>query len=288
MTGTSVRARVDERVGSGIRRLPRPPFRLRDLVAAPIHDFPIRDFILHQFSPLLPNLRVLEVGPGSGFTAYGLGPIVERLTLVDYAEVTTNDLRRKLDRRGDVRCVTADVSQPGLLERVGEQCGFIFALDVFEYMSNPECCLRNFAEVLNAGGVLFLTFPNHGPETGDGVTYFHRLSDLDELLSRAGFSRWQISSVALKRYARLVYIAMHEWPLSLYRRFRRRSAAGRPQTYESTWAFANRERLGRAASVLNLYWLLLSIVLRCGGDPFYCAPAPAEPLGRQLVVCAWK
>lgn len=271
-----------------VQKLPRPSLSAHDTLAAPIHDFPIRDFILHQFVPAVPNLRVLEVGPGSGFTAYSLAPLVDQLTLVDYAEATTSDLHDKLGGRGNVSFVTADACRTGLSTKVGEQYGLIYALDVFEYMRDPECCLRNFSEVLTEDGVLFLTFPNHGPETGDGVTYFRRLNDFELLLQKAGFSRWQISTVSLNRYARLVYLAMHETPLNIYRRLRRRSADGRPQTYESTWAFAHRKKLGRAASMLNLYWALLSVVLQRGGGPFVSSPAPPEPLARQLVVCAWK
>ncbi|MGH9740041.1 MAG: class I SAM-dependent methyltransferase [Candidatus Acidiferrales bacterium] len=268
--------------------LPRPSFRLMDLFRSPIHDFPIRDFIFHQYAPAIRGLRILEVGPGSGFTAYGLAPLVDRMTIVDCADVATNELKQKLRGRGTVRCVTADLSEPNLFLRLQERYDLIFGLDVFEYVRDPVCCLRNFNELLNPEGVAFLTFPNQRPGIGDGVTYFSRLEHLEILLERAGFSRWEILSVSLSTYAQTIYTVMHEWPLNIYRASRRGSQSNRAQSYEMTWAFKNRRRLARAGAVLHIYSFLLSTTLRLGGDPYCCCPAPREPLGHQLVVRAWR
>ena len=242
---------------------------------------------MHQYVPAIPGLRILEVGPGSGFTAYGLAPLVDRMTLVDCADAATNELKHKLHGRGTVRCVTADVSEPNLFSRLRERYDLIFGLDVFEYVRDPACCLQNFRELLNPEGVAFLTFPNQSPEMGDGVTYFSRLEQLEILLERAGFSRWETLSVSLSTYAKFIYTLMHEWPLNTYRACRR-SSGYRPQTYEMTWAFQNREGLARARAVLHIYCFLLSIALRLGGDPYNCCPAPREPRGHQLVVRACR
>jgi len=292
MTSQNVVKMSVEAPEAGVRAcfktLPRPSLSLRDLIRSPIHDFPIRDFILHQYAPSIPGLRVLEVGPGSGFTAYGLGPLVNRMTLVECSDVATNELKQKLRGRGTVRCVTADLSEPNLFSRLREQYDLIFGLDVFEYVRDPACCLQNFRELLSPDGVAFLTFPNQSPEIGDGVTYFSRLEQLDSLLERAGFSHWDTLTVSLSTYARTIYTLMHEWPLNVYRAWRRGSQSNRPQSYEMTWAFQNRRRLARAGAVLHIYSFLLSTTLRLGGDPYCCWPAPREPLGHQLVVRAWR
>ena len=75
---------------TGIARLrlrgnARPGFRWADVLASPLHDFPIRDEILFQCMPPAPGSDVLEVGPGAGFTAFRLARRVGHITLVDVA-----------------------------------------------------------------------------------------------------------------------------------------------------------------------------------------------------------
>jgi SAM-dependent methyltransferase len=268
--------------------LTRPSARWRDLFDAPVHDLPIRDEILYQFVPPLPGFKVLEVGPGSGFTAYAISRQVEHLTLVDYAETTLVDLRRKLGSKGAIRFVQADLSQPGLDTLLRDSYDFVFGLDMFEYVSDAVCSMQNLAAVLRPGGVLFLTFPNYTPPRGDGVTWFYERRELEDLLRQAGFARWQILSVALRPFSQTVFTLMHEWPLELYRRLRKRNDGERPQTYEGTWAFRNREVLERTKPVLHLYWTLVGTLLRISGDPFELRLASENLLGCQLVVIAWK
>jgi len=268
-------------------RLPRRKLKWSEILAAPVHDFPIRDEILHQFVPKLPGLKLLEVGPGSGFTAYTLCISVEQLTLVDCAEGTVSDLQEKLGLSGNVRLMRFDICQPGMAAHLGETYDLVFGLDMFEYVSNELQGMKNLADVTRSGGVMFLTFPNFIPPRGDGVTwYVHRL-ELQKSLSRAGFRRWEILCVSLKPYARAVFTVMHEWPLRLYRRLRKKNAVT-PQTYESTWAFQNRRRLQRSKPLLLCYWALLKFILRLGGELFQAKAAPENLLSRQLVVLAWK
>lgn len=268
-------------------RLPRPRMTLVEQLSAPIHDFPIRDEILHQYAPGINGLRVAEIGPGSGFTAYGLLPLIHEMTLVDFAPATIEDLRVKLAHRGPAQFLQADLSDPALGSRLPEHFDFIFGLDVFEYVQDAGACLRNLWGMLDRGGVLFLTFPNQTPERGDGVLRFTTTEELRAALARAGFARAEVLSVGLTPYARWVYAVFHEWPLHLYRRLRPASAA-RPQTYESTWAFQHRDRLDRGKRLLNGYWIFLSALLRAGGKVFRARPLASHALGHQLVVSAWK
>src|SRR6202158_613126 len=55
------------------RAIRRPSFGLTDIWKSPLNDFPIRDEILYQYLPFSRDMDVLEIGPGSGFTAYWLG-----------------------------------------------------------------------------------------------------------------------------------------------------------------------------------------------------------------------
>jgi SAM-dependent methyltransferase len=289
-TRQAVVSRDDSAVDDGAFRyeLTRPSARWRDLFDAPVHDLPIRDEILYQFVPPLPGFKVLEVGPGSGFTAYALSRQVEHLTLVDYAETTLVDLRRKLGSKDVIRFVQADLSQPGLDALLCDSYDFVFGLDMFEYVSDAACGVKNLAAVLRPGGVLLLTFPNYTPPRGDGVTWFYERRELEDLLMQAGFARWQILSVILRPFAQTVFTLMHEWPLKFYRRLRKRNDGERPQTYEGTWAFRNREVLERTKPVLHLYWIIVGALLRMWGDPFELRLASGNLLGCQLVVLAWR
>ena len=164
----------------------------------------------------------------------------------------------------------------------------IYGLDVFEYISNPGVCLQTMARALRPGGCLFLTFPNTPPPKGDGVTWFTHRAELEALLHESGFQGWEIFGVHPRPVPAALYNILHEMPLRLYRRSRRRNGRNRPQTYEETWAFQNREQFVRFKPVLHFFWFLLGEMMRVGGDIF-AAKRPADLiLGTQLVVRAWR
>lgn len=266
----------------------RPPRRWADVFDSPLHDYPIRDEILFQYAPrvLAPGIDVLEVGPGSGFTAFRLACHVRRMTLFDVAPSALEELRWTLGRIPNVSFVCGDVAALDFTERLERQFDIAFGLDVLEYVRDPGACLRNLAAVLRPGGELFLTFPNTTPPAGDGVTWFTDLAELEAMLSTAGFARWAIFAVRPRRFAAAVYAVLHEWPLSAYRRMRSGEGQVRPQIYEATWAFRHRKRLRRVKVALHLYWTVLDRVMRLGGDIFAAEPVDIQPLGRQLVVRA--
>jgi SAM-dependent methyltransferase len=271
-----------------IARPVRPPSRWSDVWKAPLHDFPLRDEIVFQFLPLSKDMDVLEIGPGSGFTAFRLSRIVRHITLVDVAIQTVTDLSRELGHLFNVSFIRADVSQPGLTAALNTTFDVIFALDVFEYIENPATCLSQLAAVLRAGGRLFLSYPNVPPPKGDGVNYFNSRADLEELLKASGFARWQISALHLRGIPRLIYNALHERPLNLFRKRRTKASEGNPQTYELTWAFSQKNKLGRYKLPLHLCWLTLGILMNAAGKPFVAEPVSDSIRGQQLLIQAWK
>jgi SAM-dependent methyltransferase len=273
---------------SNRRTIRHPSFRLSDIWRAPLNDFPIRDEILYRFLPLSMDLDVLEIGPGSGFTAFRLARQVHSLTLVDVAAQSLASVRENLRPLANVRCICADPSEPGLAEELKQEFDVAFALDVFEYIVDPGACLRNLVHVLRPRGELFLTYPNVPPPQGDGVTYFSRLSELENLLERVGFRRWDIFEVRQRPFARWAYFTAHEYPLQIYRQRRSGNPDGRPQTYEGSWVFKHSEKLGRYKVPLHMFWYLLDKAIRLGGDVFESEPLTDEILGRQLVIRAWK
>ncbi len=270
-----------------VSALRRPSFRWTDLWKAPLHDFPIRDEILFQFLPLSSSMDVLEIGPGSGLTAFRLSRLVRRLMLVDVAEEAIEQVRRVLADLKNMRCVCADVTKPALADTVEEQFDLAFGLDVFEYLSDPATFLRNMVEVLRPGGQLFLTYPNVPPPAGDGVTYFERVEDLAYLLGQAGFRDWQVFWVRLYSFPAAIYRALHEWPLGLFRRRRQCDGSFKPQTYVATWAFKNRQQLLPYKVPLHLFWMVLLRLTRLTGNVFAAQPAKESIVGRQLVIRAW-
>jgi len=233
-------------------------------------------------------MDALEIGPGSGFTAFRIARQVRSLTLVDVAAESLANVRNNLGSLANVRCICADPTQPGLATELKQEFDVAYALDVFEYLVDPATCLRNLAQALRPTGELFLTYPNVLPPAGDGVTYFSCLSELAELLGQAGFRRWDIFAVRQRPFARWAYFSAHEYPLHIYRQMRSGNPDGRPQTYERSWVFKHSQKLERFKVPLHMFWFLLDKAIRLGGDVFACEPVTDEILGRQLVIRAWK
>lgn len=267
---------------------PATSFRWSDVFDAPLHDFPIRDEILLQYLPLAPGSDILEVGPGTGFTAFRLARHVRRMALLDVAPRAVEELRRTLGHVPNIQFVCADVTAPDLAGQLQRKFDAAFGLDMFEYVKDPAACLRNLASVLRPGGELLLTFPNVPPPAGDGVTWFTDLAVLEAMVADAGFSRSRIFAVRPRRFAAAVYTVLHEWPLRAYRRVRAGDKQARPQIYEATWAFEHRDRLVRFKAGLHLFWTVLGWAMRLGGDVFVAKPVGDRPLGRQLVVRATR
>jgi len=291
VTDQIVRQSGEVRVGAAhaAKALKRPSIGCTLNGAVPVHDFPIRDEILFQYAPAVSGGKYLEIGAGSGYTAYCLAPQASRLTIADFAEVTLSDLRGKLGTIPNVVFARADLSQPNLLDIVGGDFDLMYGLDMFEYVPDVACGFRNIASVLRPGGAMFLTFPNQPPPKGDGVTWFPTLEGLEKKLRQAGFARWEIFTVRQSAYAAAVYTLFHEWPLFLYRRLRgSRVQADLPQTYEETWAFQNRGKLQALKHFIHFYWAFLNAVLKIGGRVFRDSPAKQDLLGHQLVIRAWK
>ena len=269
--------------------LRRPSFLWTLRGAAPVHDFPIRDEILFQFAPPISAGKYLEIGAGSGYTAYCLARQADQLTIADFAEVTLADLRGKLGAIQNIGFAQADLSKPNLAQELGNTFDFMYGLDMFEYVPDAQCGLTNIASLLRPGGVMFMTFPNRLPPKGDGVTWYSTLGELEAQLREAGFSRWEVFTVKQSAYASAVYTVMHEWPLFLYRRLRGSAThEDLPQTYEETWAFKNRSKLQAVKPLIHSYWALLNLVLKLGGPIFGASAATQDLLGNQLVIRAWK
>ena len=269
----------------------RPSFRFSDIWRAPLHDFPIRDEVIYQYLPLSPDMDVLEIGPGSGFTAFRLARHVKSLTLVDLAAENIANLKKKLLDIQNLRCVCMDVCKPGLAETVGTTFDAVYGLEIFELLPDPGACLRNLAASLRPDGRLLIQFPNYPPEhyaltKPPGQFYFKTREEFDRLLQEAGFGSWTIDAVKLRPYARMLYREFHERPLEVYRRFRARKSDGRPLLYDQTWTFKRRNQLESVKVVVHGVWNILFAAMRLGGDCFERIPLGNEILNHNLLLLA--
>jgi SAM-dependent methyltransferase len=268
----------------GAGRNLRPPFRWSDIFSAPLHDLPMRDEIIFQYLPLASNMSVLEVGPGVGFTAFRLAPHVRHITLLDIASESISQLRKNLASVPNLSAVCADACAPELAAMVGGPFDVVISLDMFQFVGNPQACLKNFASVLPAGGRLLLQWPNYPLQKTKAVTYIRSRRELDEMIHRAGFDQWTVHALRLRPYASILYREFHERPLALYRRLRSNTGVDAPQNFDQTWTFRRGQKLERCKWLLHLSWAGLVSAMRLGGDCFHCHPVTHGLDGNLLLL----
>jgi SAM-dependent methyltransferase len=267
-------------------RIGRPSVHISDIWRAPFTDLPIRDEMLFQYLPLPESAEVLEIGPGSGFTAFRFSRLVKQLVLVDIASENIERLRNSLKPVTNLGFVCWDMSTPGLAEKLGRKFDVVESIEVLEFVPKPATALRNMADALRPGGTLFLQFPNYRPAISHGVTFFEKRSELDETLEQAGFESWEIFQLNLRPFAGWIYRIFHEKPINFYRRRQRSNRPDRPQTYDSVWTFQNRGKLDRYRSVLYVCWMIMITIMRLGGDCFRRACLGEDIMDRNLLVIA--
>lgn len=269
------------------RRKQRPPFRWSDIWGSPLHDLPMRDEIIFQYLPLSSDMSVLEVGPGAGFTAFRLAPQVRHITLLDIASETILQLRKKLVSVPNLTAVCADACSPELAAIVGGPFNAVVSLDMFQFVGNPQRCLKNLASVLAPGGRLLLQWPNYPLHKTKAVTYIRSRRELDGMVQSAGFKQWTVHALRLRPYASVLYREFHERPLALYRRLRSHSEVDAPQNFDQTWTFRRGQTLERCKWLLHLSWAGLLSAMRLGGDCFQCHPV-YEGLDGNLLLLAQR
>src|SRR5438552_16678570 len=113
----------------------RPPFRISDLWNAPLSDLPIRDELIYQYLPTSHAMELLEIGPGTGFTAFYLSRMVKNMTIVDVAPENISRLGRVLGSIRNVYLVCADLFSSGLVSNLKSQFYFVELLAVIVFMT---------------------------------------------------------------------------------------------------------------------------------------------------------
>lgn len=246
----------------------RPSFRVSDIWRTPLHDFPMRDEILYQWLPLTSTARILEIGSGSGFTAFRLSRQVAQVTSVDIAAQNVKRLQETYDGAPNLDFVCADVSSSGFPDEVPGQFDVVFGLDFFEYVVDPRTCIENLAAAVRPGGFLLLQWPNYPPARSGGVTYIPTYAELSDLLATSGLCTWQTFALQLRPHAAALFRFLHESPLRYLRRLRRSDGKHLPQVFDDTWAFQRGQRLESYKALIHAYWAALSAAMRIGGNCF--------------------
>ena len=263
------------------------PLQVRhtDLWKAPLHDLTLRDELLSQFLPLPRDAEVLEVGPGTGFTAYWLARQVKRLTLLDVAQRSIERLKHSLANLSNVSFVCADVCDSSLPSVLGQTFDVAFALDVLELVPDPTACIRNLGALLRPHGVLLLAWPNYPPAETGGTSYLPSRRMLESILKEAGFKTWDIGLLRLRPFPKFVYQQFHQRPLDFYRRIRKPAPTALPQTYDETWAHQNQHVLERFKWILHFYWAMLSLAMTTSGGCYeYQEPSGDNLEGHALLL----
>lgn len=242
-------------------------------MTAPIHDFPIRDEILYQFGPQLDG-DVLEVGPGSGYTAWRTAQRAEEFLAVDYAKDTVCNLTRI-----GLHAIWQDFTKPIKPIDFG-QFDVVYSLDMLECVpkGTGSQVFSNMFAALAPDGELFVTFPNH-------EKFPNYYEAMETLRVELGWKKVDIFTVKLNPWAQVLYKWGHDKPLHLWRKLRK----GKPSTmnYDSTWAFTHRSGLERIKWLIHGYWAILLFLIKLGG-PAFEAKVPSSIAGKQIVIRAWK
>lgn len=264
----------------------RPTSRISDIWSTPLHDFPMRDEILYQWLPLSKTDRILEIGTGSGLTAFRLSREVAQVTTVDVAAPNIERLRNTYPAVPHLRYVCADASSPTFLNEIPDSFDAVFGLDFFEYVTDPLTCMRNLSAATRPGGVILLQWPNYPPSITGGVTYIETHTELSDLLTAAGLRTWEAFALQLRPHAAALYKFLHELPLRHVRRFRRPDGQGPPQTFDETWAFQRGQRLKPWKVLIHTYWASLSAAMRVGGECFKRIPVGNGSMDCNLLLLA--
>ena len=240
-------------------------------MSAPIHDYPIRDEILWQFGPRLDGLEVLEIGAGSGYTAWKLAPKVGQMVVADVADMSFGP---------KIMSYVADFTKPGAQRTLGK-FDFIYSLDMLECVPHilDEQVFWNIRECLKLDGQALITFPNH-------PKFPNHYETIDQLIwairhGGIGADKFRITTVELRGWAQFWYKWGHDVPMGILRDLRK-SESG--MNYEQTWAFKKRNSLDKFKPLIHGYWAILNAIIKLGGPAYRQKQIKGEISGKQILI----
>lgn len=137
--------------------------------------------------------RVLDIGGSAN-------PVINRVktwNVEDYRILDSN-LEKEYQSEWTDANISASIEVKDIWKyvkrQVGAEFGYIFCLEVMEYVIDPMAVLENIYALLYKNGEVIITFPfvypMHEPKEMDSLRYTKY--GVERLLKNAGFSEWKI------------------------------------------------------------------------------------------------
>jgi SAM-dependent methyltransferase len=261
--------------------------KLRDRLRLPVNTFSLRHELVKRVLPIGPADTVLDIGVGTGYSAFLIAERARELVGLDVAEPLVAFLSR-LPASPHLRFVAGDACalDARFAEEHGDYFDRIYALDVLEHVADAAAFFHSVASLLKPGGLALVTFPN---DPTHGVSFFPTRAQLLDPVTRAGFRAERCDVVASPLWARTVRAVFVSWPLCWHRRLRtlfRRSGI-EPQKYDDTFSFAFNRRMPWYRVVINAYFEAVMALAKLG-PLFTFTPAPDIITGRRVLLLLTK
>jgi SAM-dependent methyltransferase len=252
-------------------------------LSLPVNTFSLRHELVRRFLAPSAGDAVLDVGVGTGYSAFNFAGGVRELVGVDVAPAVVSFLA-SLPHPPNLRFVAADICAPesAALRPWAAHFDRIYAADVLEHVAAPGEFFRSLAFLLKPDGVALVTFPN---TPGHGVTHFSRRAPLQRLIADAGLACRRCEVVKPTRWLEAIHRPFVRWPLAAHRRLRARGKTRQrpaPQTYDETFAFAFNRGRPRLRFIINLYFETLLAVAKLG--PLFVTRPAGEALGADRLL----
>jgi SAM-dependent methyltransferase len=236
-----------------------------DYVPFPPTSFPFRDLLLLEQMPIAPNERICEVGIGSGGTCARLARLDCSVTGLDVSTKAIEAVRDLEAREPGLEFHTADITRSADLAPFCGTFDTVVSCDTLEHVADPRAFFEGIASMLAPGGRFLVTFPNEPRASMHGITCFDTPEELCNLVASAGLAIGSCGAAVMTEWAEFVADRFGWGPVALVRRAlaaqrRLRGAAGggasssKPQAFDETAFFANRERWQKLSVPINAYW----------------------------------
>lgn len=140
---------------------------------------------------LEPDMRVLDVGCGTGFATAGLLEHVDHVYALDQSPEQLERAVGKFDTTGPVSFTRGDAER---LPYDTDAFDVVWSSGSIEYWPSPILALREFRRVLRPGGQVLVVGPNRPNNrilagVADAIMFFYDESTAEQLFADAGFER---------------------------------------------------------------------------------------------------
>jgi 2-polyprenyl-3-methyl-5-hydroxy-6-metoxy-1,4-benzoquinol methylase len=152
------------------------------------HHFNVFMYFQKQMQSLLKgmkDIKILDVGPGHGFFSFLIKkefPEYRSIDIVDISETSLDMTKRIVGLDSDkIKYYKADIFD------YDDSCKYDFIVlgEVIEHLDEPVKILKKLSNLLNEGGLIWITTPTNSPAL-DHVYLFKTKDEVFHLMSEAG------------------------------------------------------------------------------------------------------